>query len=297
MLHNKRRPFESNRCLLAADGLLRAFNVNAIHRRWFAVVSGPMMMLAFCAGGAQVVDQSFTNPPYSSAGATSLTGDTWFGQSFTAGLAGQLTGADVLVFDGTSWFGGNPPPVSELTVQIRTCSGGVPTAIVLASYTVPASNLVSNPNGQFTHVEFPTGVLVTPGQVLALTLGGAGIGCYLQAGANATYAGGQAFVQEHAGEPWIAYPNPGGGTADFLFQTYVSVRAASASVVSSEFTNGVFHIQFLGTTNHLFTIDRAGSSAGPWQTGYTNLASDATGRFELFDPVTSTGGSGFYRVR
>lgn len=267
--------------------------------RCVALVLGPMTLLPFCqrAAAAQVVDQSFTNPPYSSEAVTSLTGDTLFAQSFTAGLAGLLTGADILAFDGTSGFGGNPPPVSDMTVQIRTLSGGVPTDTVLASYTVPASNLVAHPNGQFTHVDFSTGVPVAPGRALALTIGGAGVGCYSQVGPDATYAGGQAFVKSHAGYPWTAYPNPGGGTADFLFQTYVTLPAASATVVNSQFTNGVFHVCFTGASNHLYTIDRADSSDGPWQIGYTNLTSGANGQFDLFDPVSSTAGSGFYRAR
>ncbi|HEV2211054.1 MAG TPA: hypothetical protein VG167_19960 [Verrucomicrobiae bacterium] len=269
-----------------------------------ALVLGSMIMAAFCqpAWAAQAVDQSFTNPPYSSATVTSLTGDTLLAQSFTAGVAGKLTGADILAFDGTSWFGGNPPAVSDMTVQIRTFSGGVPTATVLATWTVPASNLVPNPNGQFTHVDFPNGVLVAPGQVFALTLSGAGVGWYLQAGSDATYAGGQAFVKAHAGYAWTPYPDPGGRTADFLFRTYVNTPdsaspKAVARVVSSQLTNGIFHVRFAGTSDHLFTIDRAENPAGSWQMGYTNLTSDATGAFELFDPVSSTAASGFYRVR
>jgi hypothetical protein len=273
--------------------------VNCILARCVALVLGSMLLAFYQrAGAAQVIDQSFTNLPYSSAAVTSLTGDTLFAQSFTAGVAGQLTGADILAFDGTSWFGANPPPVSDMTVQIRTFSGGVPTATVLASYTVPASNLVANPDGQFTHVDFPTGVIVTPGQVLALSIGGAGVGCYLQVGSDATYAGGQAFVKGHAGYAWAPYPDPGGRTADFLFRTYVNVPdPASARIVSSQLTNGVFHVRFAGTSNHLFTIDRAGNSAGPWQMGYTNLTSDANGKFELFDLVSPIAASGFYRVR
>ena len=259
------------------------------------------ILVAFCqpASAGQVVDQSFTNPPYSSASAvTSLTGDTWFAQSFTAGTAGLLTGADILAFDGTSGFGGNPPPISDMTVQIRAFSGGVPTSAVLASATVPGSNLVAHPNGQFTHVDFPTGVIVAPGQVLALTIGGAGIGCDLQVGAAATYAGGKAFTQGHVGYPWTPYPDPGGRSADFLFQTYVKTPdLPSARIVSSQVANGIVHVRFAGTSNHGFTIDRAAKSAGPWQMGYTNLTSDANGNFELFDPLNPTAVAGFYRVR
>ena len=273
--------------------------LGSVLSRCGGLVLGSMMLAAaHGAWAAQVVDQSFTNPPYASASVTSLTGDTLFAQSFTAGIAGQLSGADILAFDGTSWYGANPPPVSDMTVQIRTVSGGVPAPTVLASATAPASSLVANPNGQFTHVDFPAGVSVTPGEVLALTIGGAGVGCYLQTGSDAAYGGGQALVQSHAGYAWAPYPDPGGRTADFLFRTYVSVPdPVSARVTSLQLTNGIFHVRFMGTSNHLFTIDRAGHSAGPWQLGYTNLTSDANGRFELFDPASPTAVSGFYRVR
>jgi hypothetical protein len=120
----------------------------------------------------------------------------------------------------------------------------------------------------------------------------------VQLGSDATYVGGQAFTQGHAGSPWTSYPDPGGRSADFLFQTYVKTPdLASARIVSSQVTNGLVHVRFAGTSNHPFTIDRAANSAGPWQMGYTNLTSDANGNFELLDPVSSTTAVGFYRVR
>ena len=263
-----------------------------------ALILSPILLPLFqYTGAAQGIDQSFTNAPYSSAAVTSLTGDTVFAQSFTVGTAGLLTGVDLLVFDGTSWFGANSPPVSDMTVQIRTVTGGVPSATILASSIVPASNLVPHPNGQFTHVNFPTGITVAPGQVLALTIAGVGVGCYLQTGSTATYPAGQAFTKTHAGSPWTPYPDPGGGSADFLFQTYVKAAKPSAKIISSQLTNGFVLVRFAGTSNHAFTIDRAANSAGPWQMGYTNLTSDSNGNFQLFDPVSPAAAAGFYRVR
>jgi hypothetical protein len=272
--------------------------LKSIFSRGVALVLGSMMLGVYQGAEAgEAVDQSFTNPPYASSAATSLSGDTLFAQSFTAGAAGLLTGADVLAFDATSWYGANSRPVSDMTVQIRPVSGGVPMDTVLASYTVPASNLMANPNGEFTHVDFPTGVVIVPGQVLALTIGGAGVGCYLQLGSDATYAGGSALVKGHAGYAWAPYPDPGGRSADFLFRTYMKVPVpVSARMVSSQLTNGVLCVRFAGTSNHLFTVYRSGNSAGPWQWA-TNLTSDASGKFELFDPVSPIPAAGFYRVR
>ena len=273
--------------------------LKAVFSRFIAPALGSVLLVfSQFAQAGNVVDQSFTNAPYSSATATSLTGDTLLAQTFTVGAAGLLSGADVLVFDGTSWYGAGSPPVSDMTVQIRALSAGVPSAEVLASATVPASNIAANPNGQFTHVEFPTNPVVLPGQMLALTIGGVGIGWYLQIGTDATYPGGQAFTQAHASFPWTLYPDPGGRSTDFLFRTYVKTPdVALARMVSSEVTNGLVHVRFQGTSNQTFTIDRAESSAGPWQIGYTNLTSHANGQFELFDPVGPGTPAGFYRVR
>lgn len=184
------------------------------------------------AGAVGIVDQSFDSPPFSAYAATSLTGDTLYAQSFTVGLGGLLTGADLLAFDGTSGFGTGAPPVSDMIVQIRSFMAGLPTGTVLASFTVPASNLLAHPNGQFTHVDFSTGVPVEPGQVLALGITGAGVGWYMQTGANATYPGGQAFVRLHDGFPWTPFTNPSNETGDFFFRTYVTVpEPSTASII------------------------------------------------------------------
>ena len=113
-----------------------------------------------------------------------------------------MTGADLLAFDATAWFGSGAPPVSDLIVQIRSLSGGVPSDTVLASRTVPAASLLANPNGQFTHVNFLASFPVVAGQVLSLGISGAGVGWFEQVGDPATYAGGQAFDRPHAGNAW-----------------------------------------------------------------------------------------------
>ena len=177
--------------------------------------------------GAAVVDQYFTNGSASGSAATSLTGDTWLAQSFTVGVGGLLTGADLLAFDATSEYGSGAPPLSDMIVQIRGFSTGLPTDTVLASYTVPASNLLADPHGQYTHVDFSTGVPVAPGEVLGLAINGVGVGWYLQWGAAATYNDGQGFVRPHEGFAWMPLVDNGNRPSDFLFRTYVDVPEPS----------------------------------------------------------------------
>src|SRR3989442_7012728 len=127
------------------------------------------------ATASPIVDQDFSPTPPLFTATLSLTGV--FAESFTVGIRGLLTGADLLAFDGTPGFGAGAPPVSDMTVQMRTLAAGLPTEIVLGSSIVPATSLqVFNPGNQFTHVDFSSGVPVVPGQMLALAIGGAGVG-------------------------------------------------------------------------------------------------------------------------
>lgn len=157
----------------------------------------------------------------------SLTGDTAVAQSFTVGLAGLLTGADLLVFDGSAGFGLAAPPASDVGVQIRTLLAGLPTETVLVTGIIPAAMLSVDPRDRFSHVDFATGIAVIPGEVLALTITGIADGWSGQVGSQATYAGGQAFVRAHAASPWQPFTSvdPGGRPGDFLFRTYVDPTA------------------------------------------------------------------------
>jgi hypothetical protein len=174
-----------------------------------------------------IIDQNFSVTPPLEGSVASETGDTSFAQSFTVGIAGLLTGADLLVFDGSSWFGLNPPTVSDIVVQIRTLIAGFPTETMLATGIIPATILPTDPQNRFTHVDFATGVAVVPDEVLALTTTGIANGWWGQVGTQATYAGGQAFVRPHAATPWLPFTmvDPLGRPGDFLFRTYVDPTA------------------------------------------------------------------------
>ncbi len=130
-----------------------------------------------------------------------------FGQTFTAGITGDLDQVD----GGIAKLSGNDP----LTVKIQTVSGGLPGNTVLASTTVPAASIPPDPD----FVAVPIGpVPVTAGTQYAIVF---------------------AFVDETLNEDFVCFaggdPYPGGqfaesivadwfkhGDDDLAFRTYVT---------------------------------------------------------------------------
>jgi hypothetical protein len=192
------------------------------HKIVVGLVMGILMGTARSDTGP-IVDQNFSVTPPSLESILSAAGDTAFAQSFTVGVEGLLTGADLLVFDGSPSFGLGAPPASDVGVQIRTLLAGLPTETVLTTGIIPAAMLPLDTQNQFSHVDFATDIAVVPGEVLALTITGIADGWSGQVGTQATYVGGQAFVRVHAGSPWQPFTviDPGGRPGDYLFRTYV----------------------------------------------------------------------------
>jgi hypothetical protein len=195
-----------------------------------SILMGILMGTAQLISGAPMIDQSFTVTPPSLETTLSIGGGSALGQSFTVGIAGLLTGADLLVFDGSAGFGLNHPSASDVGVQIRTVVAGLPTDTVLASGVIPAAMLAPNPftaRTQFSHVNFAAGIAVIPGEVLALTITGSADGWYGQIGSQATYPGGQGFSRASSGSPWVPFSSVDtfGRPSDFLFRTFVDPTA------------------------------------------------------------------------
>ena len=129
-------------------------------------------------------------------------------QTFTAGISGGLDQADLMLKRM-----GTPP---DVTVEIRTTSGGVPTATVLATGTIGAAALGTTP--AFVPVTFATPAPVTAGTQYALV-------AYATSGARWAYRQDDFYP---GGQVFITSDNPPGanwtGLAfnDFAFRTYVS---------------------------------------------------------------------------
>jgi hypothetical protein len=142
-------------------------------------------------------------------------------QTFTVAGIGQLTGADLWV-SGAAFNPPQAPPVvsSDIVVQVRSTSGGVPTSSVLASGTISQSMVPVNPSSgtalSATHVDFAPQIAVTKGQVLSLTLPGTVTAAWLGNSA-APYARGQSLSFDLAGS--LSWVPAGGG---FYFRTYIA---------------------------------------------------------------------------
>jgi hypothetical protein len=139
-------------------------------------------------------------------------------QTFTAGIGGGLDQADLDLFKV-----GTPP--AAVTVEIRSTSAGAPTATVLASGTIPTSDVGTS--SAFVPVTFAASAPVTAGTRYALVAYSAGsvgdaVG-WLNQSAGDPYSGGELFLDNAdplpPGTNWIEGED---GDDDFAFKTYVT---------------------------------------------------------------------------
>lgn len=166
--------------------------------------------------GASIVDQ--VNNPRTSFFSAGVPG-VW-GQTFTVGVSGQLTGLDVRMFrlktqGDTGYF----------TVQIRDTVAGVPTSFLTT--TPRASQVVSDmmlPTQDwsymgFTHIDLSaSNLMVKAGEVWAfdifLSQGDASNG-FVMTGSSDKYSGGAHY------SGWVNSNNWTRESEDLIFQTYV----------------------------------------------------------------------------
>jgi hypothetical protein len=144
-----------------------------------------------------------------------------FGQTFTAGRTGNLDQIDLV-------FLKRPDRTSPFTVEVRTVGGGVPTATVLASATVPAASVgPADPSGwpggpspidnPPRWVSVPIGpVAVAAGTQYAFVVLDEGIECPIGNIDDDFYPGGD-WITSDFGGPFEARPGK-----DLSFRTYVS---------------------------------------------------------------------------
>jgi hypothetical protein len=172
------------------------------------------------------IDQQNTTLSGSGVGITTT---TWGGQTFTPGVTGQLTRADINLF--CSGCTGTFP---NLTLSVRATSGNLPTGADLASTT-----LTGNPSGASSYFlgAFSSPPTLTAGTVYALVvrpIANPSAGIYaLTRSATDVYAGGQRVSSPNSGSAWTA-PVTMGQTTDAGFKTYMKTGfAASGNQVST----------------------------------------------------------------
>jgi hypothetical protein len=175
------------------------------------------------------IDQQNTTVTNSGFGFTST---SWAGQTFTAGVTGQLTQVDVDLF--CSGCTGTTP---NLTLSIRATSGGLPTGADMASATIPG---FSSGSGGYFSASFGSPPTLTAGTQYAIVIRAvsnpsAGIYAYVCSCTSPNsnpYANGSRVTSANSGSTWTADVTSGG--RDLGFKVYMSTGfALSGDLVSS----------------------------------------------------------------
>ena len=164
-----------------------------------------------------------------------------FGQTFTVGKTGMLSGVDLNL----SIYATQIVPVDIYALD----GSGLPTGSSLASTQVPLSTTGTG----WVHFSFPAPLSVTKNAQYAIVFN---TGEQTSAnGSTDTYAGGQALT--HNG-PWAALSDP----ADFAFATFVDTATAKLQWDKSSITAGAStQLTLTGTLTYIYGSEASGYSA------------------------------------
>ncbi|HEV8201474.1 MAG TPA: protease pro-enzyme activation domain-containing protein [Candidatus Polarisedimenticolia bacterium] len=172
--------------------------------------------LAIASGGTETLDQQNIN--VGSTGNT-ITTTSWQAQTFVPALAGTLTRADLDLF--CSGCSGASP---DITVEVRTTSGGLPTSTVLATSTIAG---FTDAAATFHTATFGAPATLASGTTYAIVLRlttNRATGNYAALRSNNNqYAGGSQVVSTNSGVSWASQ-----GT-DLGFKTFMTTSVVYGS--------------------------------------------------------------------
>jgi hypothetical protein len=179
------------------------------------------LLLASSAGASGTFDQS----QVLHTDAANVEGVLSWAQTFTAGLTGNLDQVDLYLFRDFS--------PGDLTVEIQTVAGGVPSGTVLATATVPEDTIpmsggVADPPSMWVPVEFASGAPVSSGTQYAIVLSAPDAPCCNHeawrwwSGASNPYPNGRLILSITSGTTWDPYPPWYFEGLDATFKTYVT---------------------------------------------------------------------------
>jgi hypothetical protein len=223
------------------------------------------------------IDQQNTNVTNRGFGFNST---NWAGQTFTAGVTGDLTRVDLDLF--CSGCTGTTPAI---TVSIRATAGSpaVPTGADLATATIPGFS--SNVGGYFA-ANFATPLAITAGTRYAVIMRpvvnpSAGIYAYVVSSAN-PYPNGQRVTSANSGGTWVADITSGG--RDLGFKAFVKTGFPPSGTL----TSGIFDANpYAGGTAQWTTLSfNATVPAG------TNLQFQVAGSNSINGPFNFVGPDG-----
>jgi hypothetical protein len=212
------------------------------------------------------------------AGTTTGTGfgtPAWTGQTFTPAATGTLVKADVQLF--CNGCGATPP---DLTLSVRSTSGGLPTGADLAATTIPGSTFASGATITFT-ASFGSPATLTAATQYALILrpvsAPSGSGYFWIRSSPSTYANGQRVLSANSGSTWSA-----DSTRDYNFKTYMLTGfASSGNLVSGLKDANPAPGSVANWTTLSWTADTPANTSVSFQAAASNSAS---GPFNFVGP-------------
>jgi uncharacterized repeat protein (TIGR01451 family) len=219
---------------------------------------------------APSIDQQNTTLSNSGVGITTT---VWGGQTFTAGVTGQLTKADINLFCSTCT--GTAP---NLTLSVRATSGNLPTGADLATATLTGNG--SGASSYFTGT-FASPPTLAAGTTYALVVRptanpSAGIYAITRSATN-VYAGGQRVSSADSGTTWAA-PLTAGQTTDAGFRTYMQSGFPPTGNLISSNKDSNLPAGYLPTWSTLsFTASTPANTALAFQIAASNSSSGPFG--------------------
>ena len=184
----------------------------------FLIVAGAFWLSYGAVLDAARLDQQQLN---SSGGGSLFTGVTWVGQTLVPSVTGALTRLDVSLFCFLC-AGINP----DIIVEVRTTSGGLPTATVLATTTVTGA---SSSSSTFFSAVFAEPPILRAGATYAFTIHGAtarATGTYAASFSTtaAAYPNGNRVGSANGGQTWTIIGSGVPSTArDLTFRTFMKL--------------------------------------------------------------------------
>jgi hypothetical protein len=179
----------------------------------FALTAAVATLVPAAGASAGTLDQQQTTSNFGCL-AVSATGSS--GQTFTAGLTGQLDQVDLAL-------NGLFNPTTPLTVQIRDGSASGPGGTVLATASVPTSSVTSSES--WVPVAFTALAPVTAGTQYSIVAFAGATGwawCSGQAAPDSAYLGGKLYSSPDDTGPGSGPWFEGNPNSDFEFKTYVA---------------------------------------------------------------------------
>jgi hypothetical protein len=222
------------------------------------------------SAGAETVDQ--VSNPAALSSTNNLSATVWTGQTFRAGVTGNLT---KLVLG----FGIASAPSGTCTVEIRDVNGINPGTTILATATAgPVLNVGS---AALYTVTFGTPAAVVSGTsysiVLRLSVGSTVFGVRGSTAGGSTLANGQVFTTTTSGATWTAV------SADLWFTSYVTpptTYAAAGSITAMKDSGAV-----VGSSANWTTLSWTATTPANTSVKFQAAASNsATGPFTFVGP-------------